>query len=82
MDTFVLPNPKLVSLVIQNIILFLVLGVPTFGEGSTWLGQNPNFFQKFHLKAPLTVSDQLYQKTTRIVTSSVIKNPKNTIIHF
>ena len=25
----------------------LVLGVPTFGEGeggSTWLGQNPNFF--------------------------------------
>ena len=33
---------------------FLVLGVPTFG-GSTWLGQNPKFFQKFHLKAPLNV---------------------------
>ena len=35
---------------------FLVLGVPTFDEGgggSTWLGQNPKFFQKFDLKAPL-----------------------------
>ena len=33
---------------------FLVLGVPTFGEGgSTWLGQNPKFFQKFELKASL-----------------------------
>ena len=33
---------------------FLVLGVPTFGEGgSTWLGQNPKFFQKVHLRAPL-----------------------------
>ena len=34
---------------------FLVLGVPTFGEGggSTWLGQNPKFFQKVDLKASL-----------------------------
>ena len=33
---------------------FLVLGVPTFGEGgATWLGQNPKFFQKVHLRAPL-----------------------------
>ena len=35
---------------------FLVLGVPTLGEGggSTWLGQIPKFFQKFDLKAPLS----------------------------
>ena len=34
---------------------FLVLGVPTLGEGggSTWLGQIPKFFQKFDLKASL-----------------------------
>ena len=35
---------------------FLVLGVPTLGEGeggSTWLGQIPKFFQKLDLKAPL-----------------------------
>ena len=34
---------------------FLVLGVPTLGEGggSTWLGQIPNFFQKIDLKASL-----------------------------
>ena len=35
---------------------FLVLGVPTFGEGggSPWLGQIPKFFQKLDLKASLT----------------------------
>ena len=36
---------------------FLVLGVPTFGDGeggSTWLGQNPKFFQKIDLRAPLS----------------------------
>ena len=34
------------------------MGVPTFeerGRGSTWLGQNPKFFQKSNLRAPLTV---------------------------
>ena len=33
---------------------FLVLGVPNYdkGGGSTWLGQNPKFFEKFDLKAP------------------------------
>ena len=34
--------------------IFLVLGVPNFGEGgSTWLDQIPKFFQKLDLKASL-----------------------------
>ena len=38
----------------KNINFFLVLGVPTFGEGGgAWLGKNPKFFQKIHLKDPL-----------------------------
>ena len=42
----------------QKTFFFLVLGLPTFGErrGSTWLGQNPKFFQKSRMKAPLKVS--------------------------
>ena len=47
--------------------IFLVLGVPTFGEGeggSTWLGQNPNFFQKSDLKAPLNTPSLLMCDTT------------------
>ena len=44
---------------------FLVLGVPIFGEGrgggrgSTWLGQNANFFQKLDLKASLRLLNLL-----------------------
>ena len=46
---------------------FLVLGVPTLGEGggSTWLGQIPKFFQKFDLKASLT-GDRLHPCCSRI----------------
>ena len=32
---------------------FLVVGVPTFGEGSSRLGQNPKFAQKIFWTAPL-----------------------------
>ena len=39
-------------------IFFLVLGVPTYGEGgSTWLGQKTKFFDRFNLKAPLTAKE-------------------------
>ena len=35
---------------------FLVLGVPNFDEGggANWVGQNPNIFEKFDLKASLS----------------------------
>ena len=45
-------------------IFFLVLGVPTLGEGggSTWLGQIPKFFQKLDLKAPLSFcADRIFR---------------------
>ena len=42
----------------KNTIFFLVLGVPTYGEGggSTWLGQKTKFFQWFYLRAPLKMN--------------------------
>ena len=45
-------------------IFFLVLGVPTLGEGggSTWLGQIPKFFQKCDLKASLIFQTKNYEK--------------------
>ena len=38
----------------------MTFGRPNFGGGggSTWLGQIPNFFQKFDLKAPLSLTDE------------------------
>ena len=42
---------------------FLVLGVPTFDEGgSTWLEQNPKFFEKLDLKAPLESHEMCYRE--------------------
>ena len=38
---------------------FLVLGVPTYGEGgggSTWLGQKTKFFDRFNLRSPLNIN--------------------------
>ena len=45
----------------KNIIFFFSFGCPNFrwGGGSTWLGQNHNFFHFAYLEAPLRFSNPL-----------------------
>ena len=65
---------------------FLVLGVPTLGEGggSTWLGQIPKFFQKLDLKAPLTEIPKHWFNSQRVllVLPDLFRNPKLNLLKF